>query len=274
MEEQRRRVMAGFDLASDTYDDPALRCFDLHALGLVREARIHEGAQVLDVATGTGKVAFAAARAAGPRGRVIGIDISEGMLTQAHRKADTPRVEFRRMDAERLEFDEAAFDVVLCGFAVWFFPDILRGMREMRRVLRPGGRLAFSTWAKGSHEPMMEMLQVRLERYGVQRAAPTTDSWKECSKPEHLLTILETINFQDRQVIPQPAGYFIEPRDWWTFVWGSAQRRRLSQLPPESLERFRKEMLEEVRTLQGDRGIWFDVSALIGIGRASSQSAQ
>ena len=221
---------------------------------------------MLDVATGTGKVAFAAARAAGPRGRVVGIDISEGMLAQARRKAGVPRVDFRQMDAERLEFDDATFDAVLCGFAVWFFPDILHGMREMRRVLRPGGALAFSTWAKGSHEPMMEMLQVRLECYGVPRAAPTTDSWKECSKREHLLTILEKTDFHNRQVIPQPTGYFIQPQDWWTFVWGSAQRRRLSHLSPESLERFRKEVLEEVSGLQEERGVWFDVSALIGIG--------
>ena len=172
MEEQKRRVVAAFDLASDTYDEPALRCFDLHALALVREAKLHEGARVLDVATGTGKVACTAARAVGAKGRIIGIDLSEGMLAQARRKAEGLPVEFRLMDAERLEFEDATFDVVLCGFAVWFLPDILRGMREMRRVLQPGGRLAFSTWAKRSHEPMMEMMHARLVRYGIPRVPP------------------------------------------------------------------------------------------------------
>jgi len=266
MEEQKRRVVAAFDLASDTYDEPALKCFDLHALALVREAEVHEGAQVLDVATGTGRVAFAAARAVGPKGRIVGIDLSEGMLARARRRARGLPVEFRLMDAEKLEFEDATFDVVLCGFAVWFLPDILRGMREMRRVVRPGGRLAFSTWAKPSHEPMMEMMQARLERYGIPRAPPPPEPWKECSEPEHLLTLLEKTGFRDRQVVPQPAGYFIEPEDWWTYLWGASTRGRLSRLSPDSLERFRNEILEEVKSLKGEHGIWFDVSALIGIG--------
>ncbi len=266
MEEQKRRVVAAFNLASDTYDEPALRCFDLHALALAREAQVHEGARVLDVATGTGKVAFAVARVVGTNGRVIGVDLSEGMLAQARRKAGDLPVEFRLMDAERLEFEDATFDVVLCGFAIWFLPDILRGIREMRRVLRPGGRLAFSTWAKQSHEPMMEMMLARLESYGIPRVPPPPEPWMKFSEPEHLLTILEKVGFRDRQVASQPAGYFIRPEDWWTFLWGASPRGRLSRLPPESLERFKKEILEDVRSLQDERGIWFDVSALIGVG--------
>ena len=100
MEDQKRRVVAAFDLASDTYDEPALKCFDLHAVALVREAQVHGGAQVLDVATGTGKVAFAAARAVGPKGRIVGVDLSEGMLAQARRTAGGLPVEFRLIPRE------------------------------------------------------------------------------------------------------------------------------------------------------------------------------
>ncbi len=88
----------------------------------------------------------------------------------------------------------------------------------------------------------------------------------ECREPGHLLTVLEKGEFQEGRVGLEPAGYFIEPEDYWTFIWGSAVRGRLIQLLPEALERFRKETLEEVRSLQGERGVWFDTSALIGIG--------
>lgn len=96
-------MVATFDLASDTYDARALRCFDMHAATLVREAQVPAGTSVLDVATGTGKVALVAARAVGPHGRVVGVDLSAGMLAQACRKTGALRVEFRRMDAEALE---------------------------------------------------------------------------------------------------------------------------------------------------------------------------
>jgi SAM-dependent methyltransferase len=197
---------------------------------------------------------------------VTGIDISECMLDRARRKSSAAPVEFLRMDAENLAFDDAAFDFVLCGFAIWFFPDIIRGVREMHRVLRPTGRLAFSTWAKQSHEPMMGMMQDRLTRYGVPRVPPPLEPWMACSEPEHLLTVLDKAGFGSRRVFSQVAGYYIKPDDWWTFLWGSAPRRRLSQLPPESLQSFREEVLADVSRLHDGRGIWFDVSALIGIG--------
>lgn len=266
MEEHKRRVTAAFNLASTTYDEPALRFLDVHARGLVQKAQIHEGARVLDVATGTGKVALEAARVVGPKGRVVGVDLSEGMLAQARAKAFALSVEFRQMDAEKLDFDDAAFDVALCGFGVFFLPDMVRGIREVYRVLRPGGRLAFSTWTRQSFEPMREMTLTYLERYGISRLPPPPEPWMECREPEHLLTLLEKGGFQERQVALEPAGYFIEPEDWWTFMWGSGTRRMLSQLAPEALERFRKDILEQVKSVQNERGIWLNAAALIGTG--------
>jgi len=266
MDEQKQRVKATFDLISAAYDAPMLRFFDAHASTLVRKAQIAEGARVLDVATGTGKVALEAARVVGPQGRVIGIDLSDGMLAQARHKASALPVEFRAMDAEALEFDDATFDVVLCGFAVFFLPNIVRGVREMHRVLRPGGRLAFSTWTKQSFEPMTEATTACLERYGIPRLPPPPEPWMTCREPEHLLTLLEKGNFYERQVVDESAGYFIDPDDWWTFLWGTSARRRLNQLPPDALERFRADILGEVRGLRTERGVWLDASALMGIG--------
>jgi ubiquinone/menaquinone biosynthesis C-methylase UbiE len=68
MEEQKRRLVTTFDLASTTYDAPALRFFNVHALALVQKAEIQEGARVLDAATGSGKVALEAARVVGLKG--------------------------------------------------------------------------------------------------------------------------------------------------------------------------------------------------------------
>ncbi len=84
MNEHKRRWAEAFDLASDTYDHPTRRFFDLHAEALVREVSVPIAGALLDVATGTGKVALAAARVAGPGVRVVGVDpsASESFIPQ------------------------------------------------------------------------------------------------------------------------------------------------------------------------------------------------
>jgi demethylmenaquinone methyltransferase / 2-methoxy-6-polyprenyl-1,4-benzoquinol methylase len=102
----------------------------------VREA-VLPGERVLDACCGTGDLAVAARRA-GAR-EVIGVDFSERMLERARRKA--PEVEWIQADVLALPFDDAGFDAVVVGFGVRNVEDLAAGLKELRRVLRPGGRL-------------------------------------------------------------------------------------------------------------------------------------
>ena len=103
-------------------------------------AGIEPGARVLDVGCGTGVLAREAAARVGPSGRVTGLDLNEGMLAVARRLR--PEIDWRQGDALDLPFADEAFDVVASQFALMFFPDRARALREMWRVLAPGGRLA------------------------------------------------------------------------------------------------------------------------------------
>jgi len=266
LDERKRLVAIGFDLASDTYDGAWNRSFDLQAEALVREAHIPEGAKILDVATGTGKVVLLAARAVGPQGQVVGVDLSEGMLAQARRNAAGLPIAFQKMDAETLAFEHGSFDSVLCGFGVAFFPDKVRCMQEMCRVLRPGGRVIFSWWTKDAFQPMDETITTLLEHYGIPRPPVPPEPWLVLKEPEHLLILMEKGGFQEGRVVREEAGHFITPEDWWQLMWGSGWRRYLNPLSAESLERFRNETLEEIGRLRTDKGIWLDASAHIGIG--------
>ena len=111
--------------------------------------RLRPGARVLDVATGTGKLALVAADVVTPGGAVSGMDASTEMLARARRAADrrpadhvAVTVEWLHGDAMRMPFDDATFDAVSIGFGLRNLPDYAAGLREMARVLRPGGRLA------------------------------------------------------------------------------------------------------------------------------------
>ena len=98
---------------------------------------VQPGDRVLDACCGTGDLAVAA-RAAGA-GRVVGVDFSERMLERARRKA--PELEWVQADVLTLPFEDASFDSVVVGFGVRNVEDLEAGLRELRRVLRPGGRL-------------------------------------------------------------------------------------------------------------------------------------
>jgi ubiquinone/menaquinone biosynthesis C-methylase UbiE len=117
---------------------------------LVDVAALRPAEQVLDVACGTGFVARLAAGRVGADGRVVGVDLNESMIeaAQAVSSIDTRNnIEWRTGDVAALPFANATFDAVLCQQGVQFFPDRVQALREMRRVLHRGGRLAFTVWS-------------------------------------------------------------------------------------------------------------------------------
>lgn len=265
MEASKRKVAGRFDLASQTYDEAPLRFMDHHAQALLSAAEIAPGMRVLDVATGTGKAALLAAERVGARGRVTGIDISAGMLAQARRKAKDLPIEFLEMDAETLRFPDERFDAVLCGFGVFFLPDMLGGMREMWRVLRPDGRVALTTWRPGAFDPMGEWTLARLERHGIPRPAAPPEPWMLLEQPEHLELLLERAGFHERRVVTEPYGYNMASEDRLRITLTTAADR-LRLLPPEEQQRFREDYLAEANHTGTAEGHWLEVSALIGTG--------
>ena len=107
-------------------------------------ACIQPGQRVLDVACGTGVLARTVAEWVGATGSVIGLDLNEGMLAVARRRA--PAIEWRQGQAEALPYGDGRFDAVVSQFGLMFFTDRVAALREMRRVVRPGGRLAVAVW--------------------------------------------------------------------------------------------------------------------------------
>ena len=120
------------------------------AMGPVTElmldlAGVTVGSQVLDLGAGTGDQTLLAAQRVGPGGAVLATDISASMLDlarEAARAADLLNVQTRVMDAQHLELESGSFDAVIARFSLQFVPDVRRALAEVRRVLKPGGRLA------------------------------------------------------------------------------------------------------------------------------------
>jgi len=149
---QRRVQRYGWDRAAAHYDAAWRSQLAAAQARLIACVAPAPGEKVLDVACGTGLVTLAAAEAVGVGGSVLGVDLSDGMIDRAReRAADVANARFRRMDAEHLDLADGSFDVVLCALGLMYMPDPRRAIQEMRRVLRPGGRMAVAVWGEQAH---------------------------------------------------------------------------------------------------------------------------
>jgi len=133
----------------------------------VDRAEVGSGDDALDVCCGTGDLALALRRRVGPDGRVVGCDFSEPMLELARRKAQRegmPDVAFEWADALDLPYDDGSFEAVTVGFGARNLADLDRGLREMARVLRPGGRLAILEITQPHRPPLSAFFSLWFDR--------------------------------------------------------------------------------------------------------------
>ena len=276
LSEHKRRVASVYNLASSGYDRSPLRFFRLVASRLVELADVQRGQQILDVATGTGAAALAAALCVGRTGRVTGVDIAAEMLAQARRNvtaADLSNVELHEADAEALPFQAGTFDAVICASSIFFLPEMQAGPREWARVAKPGGRVAFSAFGATAFQPQSDLFEARIRRYGATLPPQKRPfGWQRLTDPEQCRMLLESAGLRGIQVTTEQLGYyFATAGEWWEFAWGSGFRGPLSQLSPSDLERFKADHLVEVAALATDRGIWFDVAVIFATGRAPAR---
>jgi SAM-dependent methyltransferase len=148
--------------AADVYEQffvPAL--FGQFVEPMLDVVAVGDGDHLLDIGAGTGVVARAALKRVGRRGSIIAVDPNEGMLAVARRLE--PTIDVRRGLAEQLPVDQDEIDCVTCQFVLMFVSDRRCAIEEMRRVVRPGGRVAVATWASVEESPgyaaMVEMLE-------------------------------------------------------------------------------------------------------------------
>jgi ubiquinone/menaquinone biosynthesis C-methylase UbiE len=148
---QRRIQRYGWDRAAEVYERGWREQLAPAQSRLLDLAGPRPGEAVLDVACGTGLVTFPAAYAVGPRGRVVGVDLSGEMVRICREKSERhglSQVDFRRMDAERLELPDGSFDLVLDSLGIMYVPDPSRALAEQLRVLAPGGRSTVAVWGR------------------------------------------------------------------------------------------------------------------------------
>lgn len=184
------------------------------AASLVAHATLYPGERVLDAACGTGIVARLAALHVGEAGHVTGLDLNPGMLAVA--RALPPHngapMTWQEGTLEALPFEDGAFDVVLCQQGLQFCPNRAGAVREMRRVLRTGGRLFCSVWRDLPHSPYNTAVVQAVTQHINPEAGQRMRAPCMLGNREELRTLLQTAGFQEVHIqidiLPMRVGSF------------------------------------------------------------------
>ena len=244
--DQKGWLAGVFDRAAPTYDRVGVAYHEHFGRRLVARADLPPGASLLDVGCGHGAVLLAAA---GRAARLTGVDVSAGML---HRAAGGLRGSGARlavMDAERLGFAAGAFDVVTAAFLLFFLPDPVRAVAGFHRVLRPGGRVAVSTW--GEDDPRWSwaddlLADLPVQRRAIQRPFDTPTSVVDLLTRAGFVGV--TAHREDLEI------RFADASQWWEWHWSFSVRGLLEQLDATAVDRLRGEATARLDGARPDGG--------------------
>ena len=184
-----------------------------------------------------------AANAVGPYGRVIGADLAERLLVMAQAKADAQKLTnatFRQADMENLGYSDDLFDAVVCVFAIFFVPDMVKQVRELWRMVRAGGQLAITTWGPRMFEPGSAAWWAAVKQFRPDLHA-AFNPWERIITPQAVRQLLTESGIENADVIAEQGQQALQsPEDWWTVVLGSGYRWTVEQMDHETEARVRE----------------------------------
>lgn len=263
----KREERTGYNLIAARYAESAALRAGLNA-ALIAAAELRPGQAVLDLASGPGVLAREAAqKVAG--GLVVASDIAEQALAEGRRREPAGNLQFAAADAERLTFRDAAFDRVLCGLGLMFFPAVPRALAEMRRVLKPGGLAVFSVWGEEARAPLVSCALQCIRRIlpppKVERLSPF-----RFGEPALLRQTLEAAGFAgvELHVHVLSCAFDTSQAYWQAFrdLAGGAAAG-LSRLPEAMLVRLGEEVAQELAPCRQGEGYVAQSEVLIARAR-------
>jgi SAM-dependent methyltransferase len=165
------------------------------------------------------------------------------------------------MDAERLDFDDGSFDIVLCSFGIFFFPNPERAVAEFSRVLRPAGVVALSSWTEEDERWAWEdalLADVRVPRRAVNRPFDAPSDLEQLLSGAGLVGV--------RHQLERRAITFSSEQEWWNWKWSYSIRGVLEQMTEETRDEFRQSAFAHMQLLREPDGFPMQLTACIAVG--------
>ncbi len=242
------------------------RFFTTMGQRIAERAQIRPGSTVLDVASGTGTSLFPAAEIVGETGKVIGTDLAIEMVQKTGaeiKRRELRNVEMLHMDAESLEFADDSFDHLLCGFVLFFLPNLSATLSEFRRLLKPGGRIAVSTfdesgfpWGWFEHLLIIEGICSRM-------ADLSSFVFQQLETEDEMLTIFQQAGFKNIEVITEDyEDVYQDENTWWESLLSTKDFALIHPLENETKEKIKSEAFIKLQDFKGPGGFHFRYRAL------------
>ena len=245
---------------------------------LIEAARIARGSAVLDLATGPGEPALAIAELVGTAGKVLGIDPVPEMVEAARREANRRRLgnaSFVVAQAEALPAQTGSFDAAVSRFGVMLFPAPVGAIREMLRVLKPGGKIAFAVWYFAERNPFHYILSRIVERY-VASPPPMEDAPDafRYARPGKLRAIVSEAGAAEvsERVFQFTIRASVSLEEFWTLrtEMSESLRNKLAKLSNDQMAEVKRETLEALRAYSEAGAVSMPAEVLIVTGSKAS----
>lgn len=225
------------------------------------------GERLLDLACGTGIVARTAVPMVQPGGEVFGVDFNPAQIATA-RSIDSS-IDWREGDAGSLSFADQEFDLVVCQQGFMFFPDRVQAVQEIRRVLKPGGRVGIAVWSTIDKAPGYLALVHALERRVGSSAARLMDDLTALSDSGEVSRFFADGGFPNAEMVTLSNDVVFASAEEFTraIAVGSIMRRTETQFSEETLDLLTADVAAEMESYIGDNGLIFPMEAHLLTGK-------
>jgi ubiquinone/menaquinone biosynthesis C-methylase UbiE len=232
-DEITQKITTIFNSAADYFDAPALSFWNRFGQRTIDRLDLQLGDRVLDVCCGTGASAIPAAIQVGETGSVLGVDLADTLLDLGRKKSTQQgldNLEFQCADFSQLNLPNEQFDAIVCVFGIFFLPDMEAAIAELWRMLRPGGKLAITSWGHRVFEPANQIFWQTIEVERPELYKQFTP-WYRIGDPAGLKALLESSGATQVDVIAETDRHpLATPEDWWTMALGGGLRGTIDQL--------------------------------------------
>ena len=261
----KKLVSQIFNDTADLYATVGPNFFNYFGKKIVEYAEIDDNDIVLDAACGRGASLFHAIKKLGKSGKIIGIDLASKMIEKTKIEIENlciRNIELYEMDIEELALPSNNFDVVLCGFSLFFLPDIKKALNEINRVIKPGGVFVASTFGARDvrWKPILELIGHYQENLKPIALVKT----QMFDSKEEIVNYYKTAGFIAIQISTEEKEfYYKDEEEWWQSIWSHGYRGFLKRLDEKTLKKFKEESFKILSNIKNENRLPENFSVLI-----------